>query len=200
MMRPAGSPRHAAAIGLAAALAPRGAEAHLVSTGLGPVYDGVVHFALSPEGCVPIAGAALLAGLRGKDQARLAVVLLPIAWFIGGAIGGLPGAPAWAAPAWAPFLVIGGLVAADLKLPIGATGALIAALGLALGYANGVAMAADGQGARGVIGSAAAVFVLVTLAAALAAGTAVAWMRIAWRVLGSWTAATGILLFGWSLR
>jgi hypothetical protein len=200
MMRCAGSHRHAAAIGLAAALAPRGAEAHLVSTGLGPVYDGVAHFALSPEGCVPIAGAALLAGLRGKDQARLAVVLLPIAWLIGGVIGGLPGAPAWAAPSWAPFLVIGGLVAADLKLPIGATGTLIAALGLALGYPNGVAMIAGGQGARGVIGSAAAVFVLITLAAAAAAGTTVAWMRIACRVLGSWTAATGILLFGWWLR
>ena len=192
--------RRAAAIGLALTLAPHGAEAHLVSTGLGPVYDGVAHFALSPEQYVPIVGAALFAGLCGKDQARFAIMLLPLAWSSGGVLGGLPGAPAWAAPSWTPFLVIGGLVAADLKLPIGATGALLAALGLTIGYPNGIAMANDGQGALGVIGSASAVFVLMTLGAALAAGTTVAWIRIAWRVLGSWTAATGILLLGWSLR
>ena len=108
----------------ALALAPRGAEAHLVTTGLGPVYDGVAHFALSPEDYVPIAGAALLAGLRGKDHARLAVLALPLAWFVGGVLGGLPGAPAFVAPLWLPFLAVGGLVAADLKLPVGATAAL----------------------------------------------------------------------------
>ena len=38
----------------------------MVSTGLGPVYDGVAHFALSPEQYVPIVGAALLAGFARK--------------------------------------------------------------------------------------------------------------------------------------
>jgi urease accessory protein len=58
------------------ALLPKGAQAHLVETGLGPVYDGVAHFVLSPEDYVPIVGLALLAGLRSKDQARLAVLLM----------------------------------------------------------------------------------------------------------------------------
>ncbi len=188
----------------AAALAPaflaQGAEAHLVETGLGPVYDGVAHFALSPEEYVPIVGAALLAGLRGKDHARLAVLLLPLAWFVGGLLGGLQGAPGFLAPLWLPFLAMGGLVAADLKLPIAATGALIGTLGFILGYPNGFAMAEYGQGMRGVIGSTAAIFVLVTLVAALAAGTTIEWVRIAWRVLGSWIAASGLLLLGWALR
>ena len=39
-----------------------------------------------------------------------------------------------------------------------------------------------------------------TLVAALAAGTTIAWVRIAWRVLGSWIAASGLLLLGWVLR
>ena len=69
-----------------------------------------------------------------------------------------------------------------------------------LGYPNGFAMAQYGQGMRGVIGSTAAIFVLVTLVAALAAGTTIEWVRIAWRVLGSWIAASGLLLLGWALR
>src|SRR5208282_584569 len=103
--------RCAGAAGLGLAFLPGAAQAHLVETGLGPVYDGVAHFALSPEDWVPIAGAALLAGLRGKDHARLAILLLPIACLIGGVLGGLPGAPALAPPSWLPFLAVGALVA-----------------------------------------------------------------------------------------
>ncbi len=190
----------AAALALALALAPHTASAHLVTTGLGPVYDGIAHLALSPEDYVPIVGAALLAGLRGKDHARLAVLLLPLAWFLGGILGGLPGAPALVAPAWLPFMGVGALVAADLKLPVAATAALFASLGLFLGYPAGLAMAESGHGLRGVAGSTAAIFVLVTLVAALAAGTTTAWVRIGWRVLGSWIAASGLLLLGWALR
>ncbi len=188
------------AAALALALAPSAAEAHLVTTGLGPVYDGVAHLALSPEDYVPIVGAALLAGLRGKDHARLALLLLPFVWFVGGVLGLLPGAFAFVAPSWLPFLTVGLLVATDLKLPVVATGVVIGAVGLVLGYPNGLAMAETGQGLRGVAGSTAAVFVLVTLVAALAAGTTIAWVRIAWRVLGSWIAASGLLLLGWALR
>ena len=176
------------------------AQAHLVSTGLGPVYDGVAHFALSPEQYVPIAGAALLAGLRGKPHARVAILVLPVAWLVGGLVCGLAGAPAIITPVWLPFMVMGGLVAADLRLPIGITAALIGVLGLILGYPNGLAMAESGQGLRGVLGSTAAIFVLVTLVAALAAGTTVGWIRIAWRVAGSWIAASGLLLLGWALH
>jgi urease accessory protein len=192
--------RRAAAVGLALALAPPGAEAHLVSTGLGPVYDGLAHFGLSPEQYVPIAGAALMAGLRGREHARRAVLVLPLAWALGGVVACLPHAPNWAAPLWLPFLAVGLLVATDLALPLAATSALFAALGLLLGYPNGLAMAEYGQGLRGVVGSTAAVFVLVTLVAALVAGTTIAWIRIAWRVAGSWIAASGLLLLGWVLR
>jgi hydrogenase/urease accessory protein HupE len=186
--------------GFGLALLPGAARAHLVATGLGPVYDGAAHFASSPEDYVPIAGAALLAGLRGEEHARPAVLILPLAWLGGGLLGSLPGAPAFAVPSWLPFLAIGGLVAADLRLPVGASAAIVGALGLVLGYPNGQAMAEYGQGLRGVLGSSAAIFVFVSLISVLAARTTVAWMRIAWRVLGSWIAASGLLLLGWELR
>jgi urease accessory protein len=178
----------------------REAEAHLVATGLGPVYDGIAHLALSPEDYVPIAGAALLSGLRGKDHARLAILLLPLAWFVGGVLGSLPGAPDFVVPLWLPFLAVGGLVATDLKLPVGATATLFVALGLVLGYPNGLAMTEFSQELRRVVGSTAAIFVFVTLVAALASGATIAWIRIAWRVAGSWIAASGLLLLGWALK
>jgi urease accessory protein len=187
--------RRRAATALGLALLPGVAQAHLVET----VY-GVAHFALSPEDYVPIAGAALLVGLRGKDHARLAILLLPMAWLVGGVLGCLPRAPTFVAPPWLPFLAVGALVAADLKLPIGATAAVVGALGLLLGYPNGIAMAESGQGVSAVLGSTGAIFVLVTLISALAAGTTIVWVRVALRVLGSWVAASGLLLLGWALR
>ena len=54
-------------------LAPATAQAHLVNTGLGPVYDGVSHFALTPEDLVPALALALLAGQGGPRAGRLAL-------------------------------------------------------------------------------------------------------------------------------
>ena len=73
--------------GLGLALWPSGAEAHLVTTGLGPVYDGLLHFALTPEDLVPALALALLAGLRGATHGRRALFVLPAAWLGGGVLG-----------------------------------------------------------------------------------------------------------------
>ncbi len=63
--------------GLALASCPSRAEAHLVTTGLGPLYDGLFHFALTPEDLVPVLALALLAGLRGVTYGRRALFVLP---------------------------------------------------------------------------------------------------------------------------
>ena len=63
------------------------AEAHLNSTGMGPFYDGLVHFSLSPEDIVPVLALALLAGLRGASYGRRALFTLPVAWLLGGLAG-----------------------------------------------------------------------------------------------------------------
>src|SRR5271166_683216 len=46
------------------------AQAHLNSTGMGPFYDGLMHFLTSPEDLVPVLALALLAGLRGGAYGR----------------------------------------------------------------------------------------------------------------------------------
>jgi hypothetical protein len=50
------------------------------------------------------------------------------------------------------------------------------------------------------LGLAAAVFVLVILVAALVVQLRAHWARIAVRVGGSWIAASGLLMLGWSIR
>jgi len=86
--------------------------AHLVSTGMGPVYDGIGHLLLTPEDLVPVLALALFAGLRGATSGRRAMFLLPIAWFVGGLCGlKLSGMPSYPIPA-VSFLLLGALVAA----------------------------------------------------------------------------------------
>jgi hypothetical protein len=189
----------APALALVLILAPGAAQAHLVETGLGPVYDGAAHLAASPEQYVPLLGAALYAGLGGQACARLAILLLPAAWFMGNLLGGLSGAPHLAAPTWLFLLLAGGLVASDLHLPGCGTAACVAVVGLALGYTNGLATAQFLQPARAALGATAEIFVTVSLVAA-AASTATGWKKIAVRVAGSWIAASGLLALGWALR
>ena len=185
---------------LAWVLVPRLAEAHLISTGLGPVYDGVTHLVLSPEDALPTLALAVFTGLRGNGHARYAVLALPLAWFIGGIVGAAAGTAVPNAIAWLPLLALGGLVATDVRMSVAMTTALALIVGAGLGLANGGAMAQAGAGLRGVAGSTAAVFVIATLAAAAASASHAGWLRIAWRVAGSWIAAGGLLLLGWSLR
>ena len=61
-------------------------------------------------------------------------------------------------------------------------------------------MAQAGPGLRAVLGISVTVFVATTLVAAFVAAWQSGWIRIAWRVVGSWIAAGGLLLLGWSLR
>ncbi len=191
--------RHFVATAAALLLAAR-ADAHLVTTGLGPVYDGIGHLLLTPEDLVPIVALALFAGLRGARAGRLALFVLPLSWMLGGL---LALRLRFAAPAPVPalsFILFGILVAADLRLPDGAVAALAGGLGLAHGFLNGPALAGNGPGALGLLGIAAVAFVLVALASALVVSLKVPAARIAVRVAGSWIAAVGLLLLGWALR
>jgi hydrogenase/urease accessory protein HupE len=186
--------------GSALLLWPWGAEAHLVTTGLGPVYDGVGHLLVTPEDLLPVLALALWAGLRGAKAGRLVLGVLPGAWFAGGCIGllahALPGIPI---PALS-LLILGMLVAADLRLPPPAVTALAVGLGLEHGVRNGFAMLQAGAGILGLLGVLAALVVLIALVAAGVVALHQPWARMAVRVAGSWLAAIGLLMLGWALR
>jgi urease accessory protein len=177
------------------------AEAHLNATGMGPIYDGLMHFLLSPEDLVPALALALLAGLRGAPFGRRAMFTLPAAWLMGSLFGlsaavastGTLGASLW-------FLLLGGLVVADAKLSLRSMTALGAFLGLVHGYLNGTGMGLTAPAVVAAVGLAATVFVLVVLVAALVVQLRAQWARVAVRVGGSWIAASGLLMLGWSIR
>jgi urease accessory protein len=185
----------------AALLAPSVAHAHLVTTGLGPFYDGVTHFLLTPEDLLPALALALLAGLRGAHAGRLALFALPGAWLVGGLLGlAFPIAGLPPALTTVSFVALGGLVALDARLSPAGVAAIATAVGLVHGGYNGAAMAQANLGALGLVGIAAALFATVALAAALVVALRAPWTRIAVRVAGSWIAATGLLMVGWTLR
>lgn len=177
------------------------ADAHLNATGMGPVYDGLLHFVTSPGDLVPALALALLAGLRGADYGRRALFTLPPAWLLGSLIG-LAAATANAGTVWVSFwfLLTGGLVVIDAKLSLKTVTALCSLLGLVHGYLNGTGMGVSVPAIVAIVGIAFAVFVLVVLVAALVVRLRTYWARIAVRVGGSWIAASGLLMLGWSLR
>jgi urease accessory protein len=181
-------------------LLPSTAHAHLVNTGLGLFYDGVSHFAPTPEDLLPAIAIALLAGQRGPRAGRHALFALPLGWLLGG-VAGLAFPTIGESPALttASFLATGGLVAAEARLGAGGIAALAVGLGLVHGYLNGSAIS-PAPGAAGLVGIVATLFVAVALGAALVVAIRAPWARIAVRVAGSWIAAVGLLMLGWSLR
>jgi urease accessory protein len=200
-MRFARSIEARAGVALAVALGCGPADAHLNSTGMGPVYDGLAHFLTSPEDLVPALALALLAGLRGAEYGRRALFTLPAAWLLG-TLSGLTAAAASTGALGAAFwfLLLGGSVVADAKLSLRTMTALSALLGLVHGYLNGSGMGLSVPAIVAALGLAAAVFVLVVLVAALVVRLQTHWARIAVRVGGSWIAASGLLMLGWVVR
>lgn len=183
------------------ALWPAAAEAHLVNTGLGPFYDGVSHFGLTPEDLLPALALALLAGQRGAHAGRAVLFVLSAAWLLGGLAGlAAPTVESATALTTVSFLLLGGLVAAEAPLRPSVTAGLAVVVGLLHGYLNGAAMSQAKLGALGLAGIVSTLFVVVALAAAAVVAIRVPWGRIAVRVAGSWIAAVGLLLLGWSLR
>jgi hydrogenase/urease accessory protein HupE len=123
--------------GIGVLCCPSTSAAHLVTTGMGPVCDGIGHLLLTPEDLVPVLALAFFAGLRGAVAGRRTMFLLPAAWFVGGLAGSVMNtATAVPIPA-VSFLILGGLVAADLSLPPSAVTGLAIVLGLVHGFLNG---------------------------------------------------------------
>jgi urease accessory protein len=180
-------------------LKPSDAAAHLVTTGMGPVYDGIGHLLLTPEDLVPAVAMALYAGLRGRAPGRRALFFFPLAWLIGGFIGlAADTMPTFPVSAFS-FLLIGILIAADLRLPGNAFTVMAVAVGIVHGFFNGIALKA-GPGSLGLLGIMSALFVLVAIVSAFVVSLKPPWTRIAVRVAGSWVAAMGLLMIGWFFR
>jgi urease accessory protein len=187
----------------ACGLIPASADAHLVTSGMGPVYDGISHFTLSPEDFLPVVALAFFTGLRGAAHARLTLAVLPLAWLAGGVtvLSGvnLPAFVLPAATAWL-FVVIGILLAADWNVSPGDCALAACELGVVRGAADLTGNTAGPTSALALIGMTASAFVVFALAASVTLPLRRFWMIVAARVGGSWLAALGLLFAGWILR
>ena len=143
---------------------------------------------------------ALFAGLRGVRHSRRAFFVLPAAWLAGGLIGLQITSGRGGFLDSISFLLLGGLVASDLKLSLPVTTALAVLLGFFHGYLNGAAMGQPAVGSIALLGLVYAVFILVALATSFVLRLRWPWTRIAVRVAGSWIAASGLLMIGWMTR
>jgi hydrogenase/urease accessory protein HupE len=182
-------------------LLPTTSHAHLVNTGLGPFYDGVSHFALTPEDFLVALALSLLAGQRGAQAGRWALFALPAGWLAGGLAGlAFPTATAATALSILSFLALGALVAAEARLPLAWITGLAITVGAVHGYLNGSAMAQARLGSLGLFGIVVTLFVTVALSAAMVVAIRRPEARVAVRVAGSWIAAIGLLQLGWALR
>jgi hydrogenase/urease accessory protein HupE len=180
---------------------PGAAQAHLVTSGLGPFYDGALHLLLSPADLLGLLALSLLAGLRGARAGRLTVISLVGAWLLAGLVGlRLPPLPDLTWLGTASFLVLGLLVAADAKLPPIAVAALAAAYGALHGLLNSTALATIGAGPPVLLGIVLTALVLTLLIAAAVVPLRVLWTRVAIRVAGSWVAAVAMLMLGWMVQ
>ena len=187
-----------AIVATALAFMPAAAHAHLVNSGLGPFYDGALHLMLSPGDLLGLVAAAMLAGLGGEKAGRLTVILLPAAWFVAGLIGlnlsltlELPWLSVFS------FVILGVLVAADLRLAPVTVAALAGLYGALHGLLNGSALAAIGAGWLSLFGIVMTVLVFALLTSAAVVSLHATWMRIVVRVAGSWVVAVGMLMLGW---
>ncbi len=192
---------HGIAAALAILLWPSISQAHLVNTGLGPFYDGLSHFTMSPDDLLSALALALLAGLSGARAGRNVLFLLPPIWLLGGLFG-LRMEQEVSLPLFSilSFLVAGALVALDRRLPLLLISALTCCFGFLHGFLNGSAMAQAGGGFLALFGISVAVFLLVALVAALVVSLKAQWARITVRVAGSWITAIGLLMLGWTFR
>ena len=185
--------------GLTVSAAP--AHAHLMNSGFGPFYDGLEHLLMSPEDLLPVAALTLLAGLSGARHGRWLLATLPAAWMVGMIAGwalAVPVIPSWVNAA--ATALAGTAVAANLRLPLAAAMGFGAAVGALHGLANGAELIASAGSLVAIAGTACCLAVIVSLLAGQVTFLRAQWARLGVRIAGSWIAAVGLFMLGWSVR
>ena len=176
-------------------LTPLTVMAHAVNKRFGDFYGGMFHPLTSVVHLFPLIGLGLLAGLQGPSKARWALPTLLVGLLVGGLVGWYFGKLIWISMVnKASLILVGILVVTAARIPAWGISLLALLVALSHGHENG----SDASGSAtlqlflaGVLTSG---LLLVAVPAAVVVSLQAAWQRIAVRVLGSWVAATGLLI------
>ena len=175
---------------------PAPAAAHPM-TGVGDFYAGMLHPLTAVELALPLIALSLLAGQQNRDTAIRLIAAVPLALGLGAVLGLVMPAPSGLLQAnVGAMVVLGAVVAAAPALPAYAALALAAVPAATVGLANGAELGNQLSPVRFVPGLALAGFLLVTYGVGCARRLRAPWMRMGFRVIGSWIAAVGILTLG----
>lgn len=180
---------------------PSTGSAHLVDSGVAPFYDGWMHFWYSPLDWLPVFTLGLIGGFSGLRTARLTFWALVSGWLAGAWIG-------WNGTTIGSPELIGGIItlalgswsAAGRSLVPWIATTLAVLTGLLLGSGNGAAVAVTDSSPTTVAGMVVGGTILLLWTSAIAATRPDGWQRLTLRVLGSWSAAVGLLSLAWQFR
>ena len=185
----------------------RGPLAHLVPTGLGPWGDGMARLVLQPLDLLLLVALVLLAVQSGRPWSDRLPLVLPLSWLVGGLAGlGVGVELPLVLPCTAIVTAVGVLVAVGPLLRLGEllnerlllTGS--AGLALLFGLVAGSSLSGHGGAIEALVGEAVAIAVVTALLLMALAPPHPRWLALGLRVVGSWIAASGLLMLGWLSR
>ena len=181
---------------LLAVVWPAAAEAHPMA-GVGDFYAGMLHPLTTVEHVLPLAALGLLAGQQPRGTTLRVIPAVPIALSAGAALAlALPAPPDLQAVTIGSMVALGALVALAASLPPLVAVAAAALPAAAIGWANAAELGGQVAAVRFVPGVALAGLLVVIYGAGCVRGLRAPWMRMAFRVLGSWIAALGVMTLG----
>ena len=181
--------------------------AHLVPTGLGPWGDGMARLVLQPLDLLLLVALVLLAVQSGRPWLDRLALLLPLSWLMGG-LGGLvvgrelPLALPCAAlvTAVGVLVTLGPALRLSERLGEGFRFRGTAVLPLLFGLVAGSSLAGHGGALQALLGEAVAIAVVTALLLMVLDPPHPRWLALGLRVVGSWIAASGLLMLGWLSR
>lgn len=186
----------AAGAPLLAAGWPATASAHPMA-GVGDFYAGMLHPLTTVEHVLPLAALGLLAGQQPRGTTLRVIPAVPVALIAGAAVAlALPAPAGLQAVTIGSMVALGALVALAASLPAALAVAAAALPAAAIGWANAAELGGQAAAIRFVPGVALAGLLVVIYGAGCVRGLRAPWMQMAFRVLGSWIAALGVMTLG----
>lgn len=175
--------------------------AHLAGANLGPWWAGMAQLFLEPTTLLLVIGLVLLALQSASPRRERLLLVLPLAWLLGGLFGlSLPSDLLQGPASTALVSVLGVLVALQVQLGARVLLPLAAVLSSQFALAAGSALAGHKGAVQALLGETVAIAVLSMLLFSLLAPPHPHWRAIGLRVAGSWIAAASLLMLGWQLR
>lgn len=180
------------------------AYAHAVMPGSNDFIAGLFHPLTALEDALPFFVLGLATGQNGLRRCEFVFWLFPMTISLGAVVAlRLPGVPGINLINIISIVILGLTVAVAKSLPIPILAGLVTLFGVSHGYANGLQVSDQIKPLLFISGVAFAALILVaygTVTADFLLRRKVAWLQIAVRVAGSWSAAIGLLVLSVTQR